>query len=168
MSDMGSSFQKAVEPSMVLAKSLGNLGTGSVLGSLVSVLTCVSAEELHGKRVGVFAIGRETTVFFSLRVAGNIGMISKRLDLERLLDGIKIVPLAKPPVSAEVVQVRSSRYKLSWCLIHLCAGIEQSRPGRCATICWDVGARLAIYHIGNEDFQIGVVKGVAHDYSKRS
>ena len=91
---------------MVLAKSLGNLGTGSVLGSLTSVLTSVSAEELHGKRVGVFAIGRGTTVFFSLRVAGNIGMISKRLDLERRLDGIKVVPLAKPPVSAEAVQVR--------------------------------------------------------------
>jgi len=76
VSDMGSSFQKAVEPSMVLAKSLGNLGTGSVLGSLVSVLTGVSAEELHGKRVGVFAIGRGTTLFFFLRIAGNTGLIS--------------------------------------------------------------------------------------------
>jgi hypothetical protein len=160
VSDMGSSFQKVVEPSMFLAKNLGNLGTGSVFGSLVSVLTSVSAGELQGKRVGVFTIGRGTTVFFSLRIAANTGAINKRLDLERRLEGLKIVPLAKPPVNTEVVQVKfSSSHWLTWCLMLLCAGAKQSLS-RCTTIYGDFGARLASYYIGDENFQTGVVGDV--------
>ena len=91
---------------MLLARKLGNLGNGSVFGSLASVLASVKAEGLQGKRVGVFAHGGGTAVFFSLHITGNTAVINKRLDLEERLANIKVVPL-RPPVNTEVAQVSS-------------------------------------------------------------
>ena len=102
--DVGIVFQKAVGPSMLLARKLGNLGNGSVFGSLASVLASAKAEELQGKRVGVFTRGGGTAVFFSLRIASNTAVINKRLDLEERLANIKVVPL-RPPANTEVAQV---------------------------------------------------------------
>jgi 3-hydroxy-3-methylglutaryl CoA synthase len=89
---------------MLLARKLGNLGNGSVFGSLASVLASAKAEELQGKRVGVFTHGGGTAVFFSLRITGNTAVINKRLDLEERLANMKVVPL-RPPVNTEVAQV---------------------------------------------------------------
>ncbi|ODV84891.1 hypothetical protein CANARDRAFT_28632 [[Candida] arabinofermentans NRRL YB-2248] len=75
-----------VSPSLHLATNVGNMYTGSVYGSLASLLTYVSNEDLQGKRIGLFSYGSGlASSLYSIKVAGDLSKIIKVLNVDEKL-----------------------------------------------------------------------------------
>ncbi len=93
-------FAQRVQPTIQVPTMCGNMYCASVYGGLVSLLSNVGAEQLMGKRVGIFSYGSGlASSFFSLRVVGDVGKMVEKVDLQRRLDERKTV---KPEVYDEV------------------------------------------------------------------
>lgn len=86
-------FQTRVQPGVQVPKMCGNMYCASVYGSLVSLLSNVSAEQFKGMRIGIFSYGSGlASSFFSMRVTGDISTMAKTLNLHERLDARITVP----------------------------------------------------------------------------
>lgn len=88
-------YAAKVAPSTMLPKQLGNIYTGSLYSSLVSLIS-LKTEELTGKRVMLFSYGSGlTATMFSVRITRPLSPISQKIDLKnRLAQRIKSDPAA--------------------------------------------------------------------------
>ncbi|KEQ75119.1 hydroxymethylglutaryl-CoA synthase [Aureobasidium namibiae CBS 147.97] len=79
-------FLHMVNPSLLLARSCGNMYTASLFGGLASLIASVESEGLLNKRVGMFSYGSGlASSLFSFRVVGETKHIRQALDLEARL-----------------------------------------------------------------------------------
>ncbi|KAJ1961075.1 3-hydroxy-3-methylglutaryl coenzyme A synthase [Dipsacomyces acuminosporus] len=87
-------FAAKTEPSLLAARNIGNMYTGSVFFGLASLLAQVPHEKLDGKRVTLFSYGSGCAAsVYSFRVRGNTADLAQKLDLaERLESRIKVSP----------------------------------------------------------------------------
>lgn len=86
-------FQTRVQPGVQVPTMCGNMYCASVYGSLVALLSNVSAEEFKGSRVGIFSYGSGlASSFFSMKVVGDISPMAKQLNLHERLDARRTVP----------------------------------------------------------------------------
>ena len=86
-------FQARVQPSIQVPTMCGNMYCASVYGSLVALLSNVSAEQMKGKRIAVFSYGSGlASSFFSMRVVGDIGDMAQKLDLHARLEARRTLP----------------------------------------------------------------------------
>lgn len=84
-------YDMSVAPSMACAKRCGNLYTGSLYGGLASLLSCVSPEQLIGKRVLMFAFGGGCAAsLYALRVSKSPENIVKKMNLLQRLGSMKV------------------------------------------------------------------------------
>lgn len=81
-------FNKNVKPSLELPTNVGNMYTGSVWGSLCSLLSIVGNDELQNKRIGLFSYGSGlASTMLSVKVNGDISNITSKLNVkERLIN----------------------------------------------------------------------------------
>ena len=86
-------FQERVQPSMEIPTMCGNMYCASVYSGLVSLLTNVDSDRLQGKKIGVFSYGSGlASSFFSLRVTGDVGTMSDKINLHDRLQARRTVP----------------------------------------------------------------------------
>ncbi|GJJ13691.1 ATP-dependent 5'-3' DNA helicase hcs1 [Clathrus columnatus] len=86
-------YKTRVSPSMSLAKRCGNMYTASLYGGLASLISNVESSELLGKRISLYAYGGGcTSSFFAIHVRGDTSEIKEKLDLQRRLQSMKVVP----------------------------------------------------------------------------
>ena len=86
-------FQTRVQPSVHVPTMCGNMYCASVYGSLVSLLSNVSSDQLKGKRVGLFSYGSGlASSFFSLKVVGDVSTMAETLKLNERLEARRNVP----------------------------------------------------------------------------
>ena len=81
-------FESKTEPSLLIAKNVGNMYTSSLYGGLVSfIVSHESVESLVGKRVALFSYGSgSASSFFSIRVSHywlQMNFWQKRFEFER-------------------------------------------------------------------------------------
>ncbi|GAA5849441.1 hypothetical protein JCM8547_000452 [Rhodosporidiobolus lusitaniae] len=80
-------FKAKVGPSTLTGKKLGNMYTGSLYGSLASLLENVDATGLKDKRVAMYSYGSGLAAsFFSLKVKGDTSEIHEKLQLKARLE----------------------------------------------------------------------------------
>jgi len=85
-------FQQRVQPSIQVPTMCGNMYCASVYGGLVSLLSNVGAEQLKGRRVGIFSYGSGlASSFFSLKVVGDVSQMVEKVDLHARLDARRTV-----------------------------------------------------------------------------
>jgi hydroxymethylglutaryl-CoA synthase len=88
-----SDYKTRVGPSMSLVKRCGNMYTASLYGGLVSVVANVDPAELKDKRLCLFAYGSGcASSFFGIRVRGDTSEMREKIDLQRRLKSMKVVP----------------------------------------------------------------------------
>jgi hydroxymethylglutaryl-CoA synthase len=93
-------YQKAVQPSIQVPTMCGNMYCASVYASLVSLISNVSAEDISGRRIGVFSFGSGlASSFFSIRVRGSTEEMRQNLDIPNRLENRRVV---NPEVYDEV------------------------------------------------------------------
>ncbi|KUM57023.1 hypothetical protein ACN42_g10175 [Penicillium freii] len=87
-------FSERVQPSITAPTNCGNMYTASLYAGLVSLLSNVTSEELHHKRIGMFSYGSGlASTMFSFRVKGDTSGIAQQLRLhERLEARIAVSP----------------------------------------------------------------------------
>ncbi|KAJ1806787.1 3-hydroxy-3-methylglutaryl coenzyme A synthase [Coemansia sp. RSA 2523] len=118
-------FAKKTDPSLLAARNIGNMYTGSVFFGIASLLTQVPFAELNGKRIAVFSYGSGCAAStYSFRVRGDTSKIAQTLDLaKRLENRIKVSP-------AEFEKVMELREKTHNAQDYEPAGsIDQMIPG---------------------------------------
>ncbi|KAH3662216.1 hypothetical protein OGAPHI_005464 [Ogataea philodendri] len=82
--------KERVGASLEVGTNVGNMYTGSVYGSLASLLFYVGNDALQGKRIGLFSYGSGLAAsLFSAKVTGDISHIVKVLDIQNKLDSRK-------------------------------------------------------------------------------
>lgn len=75
-------FNKFVKPSLELPTNVGNMYTGSVWGSLCSLLSLVGNDDLQNKRIGLFSYGSGlAATMLSVKVIDNINSITDKLNV---------------------------------------------------------------------------------------
>jgi len=85
-------FQARVQPSIELPTMCGNMYSASVYSSLCSILTNIPADQLLGRRIGVFSYGSGlASSFFSIRVRGDVAEMSSKLDVKSRLANRRVV-----------------------------------------------------------------------------
>jgi hydroxymethylglutaryl-CoA synthase len=100
-------FASRVQPSIQVPTQCGNMYCGSVYGSLCSLITNISSQDLQGKRIGMFSYGSGlASSLFSFTVKGNTEDIAKKLDIQNRLDNRRVVA---PEVYDEVRSLSSLR-----------------------------------------------------------
>ncbi|GME95981.1 unnamed protein product [[Candida] boidinii] len=78
--------KERVEPSLTLATNVGNLYTGSVYGSLASLLCYVGNEKLQNARIGLFSYGSGlASSLYSVKVNGDLSSIIDVLNVQSKL-----------------------------------------------------------------------------------
>jgi len=98
-------FVQRVQPSVEVPTMCGNMYCASVYGSLCSLLSNVSSEQLQGKRVGFFSYGSGlASSMFSLQVRGSTEKMREKLDLHTRLEERRVV---KPEVYDHVSLISS-------------------------------------------------------------
>jgi hydroxymethylglutaryl-CoA synthase len=86
-------FASRVQPGIQVPTQCGNMYCGSVYGSLCSLLSNISNEQLQDKRIALFSYGSGlASSMFSFKVRGSIENIQKKLDLQARLDSRRVVP----------------------------------------------------------------------------
>ncbi|VDC05449.1 unnamed protein product [Peniophora sp. CBMAI 1063] len=86
-------YDKKVAPTMAAAKRCGNMYTASLYGCLASLISAIPPQELLGKRLSMFAYGGGlASSFFVIRVKGDTSGMREKLDLEKRLAAMKVVP----------------------------------------------------------------------------
>ncbi|KAJ2718477.1 3-hydroxy-3-methylglutaryl coenzyme A synthase [Coemansia sp. Benny D115] len=82
-----SQFASKTEPTLLAARNIGNMYTGSVFFGLVSLLSQVSFDQLNGKRVAMFSYGSGCAAsMYSFRVRGDTSAIASSINLAARLD----------------------------------------------------------------------------------
>ncbi|GAV30138.1 hydroxymethylglutaryl-synthase [Pichia membranifaciens] len=80
-------FNKTVKASLELPTNVGNMYTGSVWGSLCSLLSIIGSEDLQNKRIGLFSYGSGlAATMLSVKVVSDISPIVSKLDVKQRLD----------------------------------------------------------------------------------
>ena len=93
-------FQTRVQPGIQVPTMCGNMYTASVYGSLVSLLSNVSSDQLTGKRIAVFSYGSGlASSLFSMKVVGDVSGMAEKVKLHQRLDTRRTLP---PEVFDEV------------------------------------------------------------------
>jgi len=89
-----SDYGKRVLPTLLTATQIGNMYCASLYGTLASLLSNVTADELIGKRVGMFSYGSGlSSSLFSFQIKKSIADISKVLDIpNRLKTRLEFTP----------------------------------------------------------------------------
>lgn len=89
-------FAAKTEPSLLAARNIGNMYTGSVFFGLASLVSQVPFEQLEGKRVAMFSYGSGCAAsMYSFRVRKDTSLMAKTLDLAaRLERREKVSPVA--------------------------------------------------------------------------
>jgi len=89
-----SDYGKRVLPTLLTATQIGNMYCASLYGTLASLLSNVTADELIGKRVGMFSYGSGlSSSLFSFQFKKSIADISKVLDIpNRLKTRLEFTP----------------------------------------------------------------------------
>ena len=109
-------FQTRVHPGIQVPTMCGNMYCASVYGSLVSLLSNVSADKLKGKRIGVFSYGSGlASSFFSMKVVGDISTMAKNVDLHDRLDSRRTVPPETYDEVSSVSKIRKEVCQLMTC-----------------------------------------------------
>lgn len=86
-------YKTRVSPTMSLAKRCGNMYTASLYGGLASLVANVEPTELLGKRLSLYAYGSGcASSFYAIRVRGDTSEIRDKLDLQRRLKSMNVVP----------------------------------------------------------------------------
>ncbi|KAJ1830406.1 3-hydroxy-3-methylglutaryl coenzyme A synthase [Coemansia sp. RSA 2706] len=87
-------FARKTEPSLLAARNIGNMYTGSVFFGIASLLTQVPSAELQGKRIALFSYGSGCAAStYSFRVRGDTTKIAQTIDLVKRLDSrIQVAP----------------------------------------------------------------------------
>lgn len=79
-------FASRVKPALELPTNVGNMYTGSVWGSLCSLLSMVGSEQLQGKRIGMFSYGSGlAATLLSAKVVGDVSKIVDQLKVKERL-----------------------------------------------------------------------------------
>ncbi|KAL8654217.1 MAG: hypothetical protein Q9226_003520 [Calogaya cf. arnoldii] len=101
-------FAVRVQPGIQVPTMCGNMYTASVYGSLVSLLSNVSGEDIVGKRIGIFSYGSGlASSLFSLRVVGDVSEMVTKVDLQKRLDARRVV---EPKVYDEMCNLREKAH----------------------------------------------------------
>ncbi|KAJ2608585.1 3-hydroxy-3-methylglutaryl coenzyme A synthase [Coemansia sp. RSA 1365] len=89
-----SEFASKTEPSLLAARNIGNMYTGSVFFGLASLISQTPFEKLNGKRIALFSYGSGcASSTYSFRVRGDTSNIARTIDLAaRLNKRIKFTP----------------------------------------------------------------------------
>ena len=83
-------FKSKTEPSLLIAKNVGNMYTPSLYGGLISFVTSLSKEDLAGKHLGLFSYGSGLVAsYFSLTVSTNTEPNSPLDTLHRTLSDVR-------------------------------------------------------------------------------
>ncbi|MCL4125247.1 UNVERIFIED_CONTAM: hypothetical protein GTU68_009410, partial [Idotea baltica] len=70
-------FEAKTKPSLLIANQVGNMYTPSLYGGLASILANSTAENLSGKRIGLFSYGSGlAATMFSIKVSEDCGLQS--------------------------------------------------------------------------------------------
>lgn len=87
-------FNSRVKPALELPTNVGNTYTGSVWGSLCSLISIVGNDDLQNKRIGLFSYGSGlASTMLSVKVNSDISSIVDKLDVkERLASRSKKTP----------------------------------------------------------------------------
>ncbi|KPI38558.1 Hydroxymethylglutaryl-CoA synthase [Cyphellophora attinorum] len=118
-------FQARVQPSIQVATQCGNMYCGSVYGGLVSLISNIAPKQFEGKRVGVFSYGSGlASALFSLKIVGDTSEMAEKLDLQKRLDGRKVVA---PEVYDEMCLLREKAHLQKD--FKPAGGLEDIRPG---------------------------------------
>ncbi|KAJ2822390.1 3-hydroxy-3-methylglutaryl coenzyme A synthase [Coemansia sp. 'formosensis'] len=88
-------FKSKTEPSLLAARDIGNMYTGSVFFGLASLLTQVPYAQLEGKRVAMFSYGSGCAAsLYSFRVRADTSAIAQTIRLRERLDArTKVSPV---------------------------------------------------------------------------
>ena len=93
-------FQSRVYPGIQVPTMCGNMYCASLYSSLVALISNIPADQMTGRRVGLFSYGSGlASSFFSLRVTGDVSSMSQALNLHERLEARRTVP---PEVYDEV------------------------------------------------------------------
>lgn len=85
-------FQARVQPGIQVPTMCGNMYCASVYGSLCSLLSNVSNEQLQGKRIGLFSYGSGlASSLFSAKVVGDVSEMVSKLNLQERLKARRTV-----------------------------------------------------------------------------
>ncbi|PIA16518.1 hydroxymethylglutaryl-CoA synthase [Coemansia reversa NRRL 1564] len=89
-----SEFASKTESSLLAARNIGNMYTGSVFFGLASLISQTPFEKLNGKRIALFSYGSGCAAStYSFRVRGDTSNIARTIDLAARLDKrIKVAP----------------------------------------------------------------------------
>jgi hydroxymethylglutaryl-CoA synthase len=80
-------FNQSVKPSLELPTNVGNMYTGSVWGSLCSLISIVGNESLQNKRIGLFSYGSGLAAsMLSVKVISDISSIVDKLNVKQRLE----------------------------------------------------------------------------------
>lgn len=97
-------FAQRVQPSIEVPTMCGNMYCASVYGSLVSLLSNISSDDLQGKRVTIFSYGSGLAAsMFSIKVRGSTEEMKQKLDLHNRLEARRTVA---PEVYDEMCNLR--------------------------------------------------------------
>lgn len=96
-------------PSLVGPTNTGNMYTGTLYSSLLSLLTHTDAEQLANKRVSLFSYGSGlASSFFSLVIKGDVSEIVAKADLKNKLQNREFVT---PEAYEAAIQLRERAYR---------------------------------------------------------
>lgn len=126
MVQMSSTFyQKKVAPTLRCASQIGNMYTGSIFGSIISLLCSETCDDLVGKRIGVFSYGSGLAAsFYSMRVVNDGYLrIREAIDLERRLLSRTII---SPSLFEQILDKREKMYQS--CNIKIPESVTQHYP----------------------------------------
>ncbi|TID14138.1 hypothetical protein CANINC_004784 [Pichia inconspicua] len=101
-------FNTRVKPALELPTNVGNMYTGSVWGSLCSLISLVGSDELQNKRIGLFSYGSGlASTMLSVKVNSDITPIVNNLNVkERLASRIQ----RKPEQYEEAIALREKAH----------------------------------------------------------
>ncbi|CAI2185572.1 4291_t:CDS:10 [Funneliformis geosporum] len=87
-------YEKKVKPTLLASTQVGNMYCASLYSTLASLLSNVPADDLTGKRVGMFSYGSGlASSFFSFQIKKSVADISKILDVpNRLKSRLELAP----------------------------------------------------------------------------
>ncbi|KAL3422903.1 Hydroxymethylglutaryl-CoA synthase 1 [Phlyctema vagabunda] len=77
-----SRFQKQIEPCIAAPSMCGNMYTGSLYCSLISLISNIDLSTAQGKTIGMFSYGSgAASTLFTLRVTGDLSSMVQKIDL---------------------------------------------------------------------------------------
>jgi len=104
-------FQAKTEPSLMIAKNVGNMYTPSLYGCLVSfIVSHETAESLVGKRVALFSYGSGcASTFYSIKVNERAAILHQQLKTT-VLSRLKARTKISPEECTRIMQVREETH----------------------------------------------------------